>query len=81
MCVFECALRAKLIFLFIKKNQNISVFSFVARRFFSAPPPLASSPHHTLNIISVAAAKNIIYVLFMIFYDFPLFPHWHFLFA
>lgn len=64
VCVFECALRAKLIFLFIQKNQNISVFSFVARR------PLLTAPRAT-NIIFDTAAKNIIYVLFMIF-RFPL---------
>lgn len=64
-----------------KKIKIYLYFRLLRGVFFSAPPPLASSPHHTLNIIFVAAAKNIIYVLFMIFYDFPLFSHWHFLFA
>lgn len=75
VCVFECALRAKLIFLFIKKKSKyICIFVCCAAFFFSAPPPLAFFPYRALNIIFVAAAKNIIYVLFMIFYDFPLFP-------
>lgn len=62
MCVFECALRAKLIFLFIKKKSKyICIFVCCAAFFF------------IWNIILVAAAKNIIYVLFMIFV-----AHWHF---
>lgn len=63
-----------------KKIKIYLYFRLLRGVFFSAPPPLPSFPHRALNIIFVAAAKNIIYVLFMISYDFS-FSHWHFLFA
>lgn len=66
VCVLECALRAKLIFLFIKKKSKY-ICIFVC----CAATPSHTLPPRALNIIFVSAAKNIIYVLFMIF-RFPL---------
>lgn len=63
VCVFECALRAKLIFLFIKKIKiylyfrllrGVHIYIYIYIYFF-------------MVYYFVAAAKNIIYVLFMIF--------------
>lgn len=48
VCVFECALRAKLIFLFIKKKSKyICIFVCCAAFFFSSPSSCFLPPPHT----------------------------------
>lgn len=81
VCVFECALSAKLIFLFIKKKSKyICIFVCCAAFFFSSPSSCFLPPPHTEYYFCCCCQKHNLCFIYD-FLWFSSFSHWHFLFA